>query len=265
MKKLYATLNLLSTILVIYWNYYTAVKGFNGVDVGEMSNRYDTLFTPAGYAFSIWGFIFLAMTGLSIFHIRRAFFSNKKSEFIEQTGPWFFLANLFNGLWVYFWLTGTTWLTPIIMTLLLFSLIKIILRTNMERWDAPIEVIVFQWWPICIYSGWITVALIANISAFLVKIEWSGWGISPQNWTVIMIIIAGVINLWMISLRNMREFAAVAIWAFVAIAVKQWDNAPFIAYMALGTSAIILLNILIHGYKNRATAPPVKFLQRLKG
>lgn len=263
MKKLYAVLNLLSSIGIIYWNYYTVVHGVNGNDVGEVSDRYQNLFTPAGYAFSIWGIIFLGLLALSVFHIRRAFFSNKESKFIEQTGPWFFLANIFNGLWVWFWLTERTEITPLIMVGLLVCLVIIILRTNMERWDAPIEVIAFQWWPICLYAGWITVALIANTTAVLVKTGWSGGPLNEATWAIIMIVVATLVNLLMIFRRNMREFAAVGMWALVAIAVKQWENEPSVAYTALICTVILVIAAAIHGYKNRATAPHIKLKQRL--
>ncbi|HAJ82648.1 MAG TPA: hypothetical protein DCO64_09405, partial [Zunongwangia profunda] len=60
--------------------------------------------------------------------------------------------------WVIVWLYEYTGLSIFLMLLILFSLIKIILNTNMERWDAPLKIIAFSWWPICLYSGWIAVA-----------------------------------------------------------------------------------------------------------
>ena len=40
--------------------------------------------------------------------------------------------------------------------------------------DPPLRTIASVWWPFCLYSGWITVALLANISAWLVKVQWNG-------------------------------------------------------------------------------------------
>jgi len=51
----------------------------------------------------------------------------------------------------------------------------------MELWDAPISVIAFLWWPFVFYSGWVTVASIANVSSYLVKIGWDGFGISASD------------------------------------------------------------------------------------
>jgi len=51
------------------------------------------------------------------------------------------------------------------MATLLFSLLMIILRTDMDLTDPPLRTIAFVWWPFCLYSGWITVALLTNIAA----------------------------------------------------------------------------------------------------
>ncbi len=82
----------------------------------------------------------------------------------------------------------------------------------MELWDAPISVIAFLWWPFVIYSGWLTVACIANVTLYLTKIGWDGFGISPEIWTIIIISIATVLNLIVTWTRNMREFALVGAW-----------------------------------------------------
>jgi len=255
MKKTLAILNLLSVILVIAVNYISQALRLNDTTIGEISKQYDNLFTPASYAFAIWGIIFLGLLAYGIFQIRRAFFSDKPSPFIEQTGYWFILTNVLNSLWVIAFVYDYTGLSVLIMLGILFSLIKIILNTNMERWDAPKSTIAFVWWPICLYSGWISVATIANISAYLTKVGWEGTLFSEISWTVIMIVIATLLNLVMIWKRNMREFAAVGVWALFAIYVRHKDSLEIIAYTALTGSIILFVYILWHGFQNRKTNP----------
>lgn len=263
-KKGFALLNLISVIGVIAVNYSAQAFSFNNTTIGEVSQRYDNLFTPASYAFAIWGLIFLGLLAFSIFQVRRAFFSNKESPFIEQTGFWFALANILNSCWVFAFLYDFIGLSVLIMVGILVSLIKVILNTNMERWDAPIATIAFIWWPICLYSGWITVATVANISAYLSKVNWEGGPFSEITWTLIMIIIAVLINLLMIWKRNMREFSAVGIWALVAIFVRHQDTYSTIAYTAMSGAILLAIVSLIHGYRNRHTNPVYKLKQRLE-
>ncbi len=255
MQKTFALLNLFSVILVIAVNYVSQALRLNNTTIGEISSKYDNLFTPASYAFAIWGIIFLSLLAYGIFQIRRAFFSDKPSAFITQTGYWFFTANILNSVWVIAFVYDYTGLSVMIMIGILFSLIKIILNTNMERWDASKSTIAFIWWPICLYSGWISVATIANVSTYLTKIGWNGSPFSELSWTLIMIVIATVLNLIMVWKRNMREFAAVGVWALFAIFIRHKENLETIAYTALAGSIIIFSYIAWHGFQNRRANP----------
>lgn len=147
---------------------------------------------------------------------------------------------------------------------ILIALLKIVLNTNMERWDAPIEVLAFVWWPICLYSGWITVATIANISAYLTKIEWDGIFLSDQRWTMIMILVATALNVAMVISRNMREFAMVGIWALIGIFVRHKDTEGKIAYIAIVGAVTIFIVTAIHAHQNLKTNPLYKLRQRLR-
>lgn len=250
MKKIYALLNFIVVLAVIFWNYWSNTGKFNGRSVGDVSNELTNLFTPASYAFSIWGIIFLGLIILSANHLILAFKNRDDNNTILQIGPWLTIANLGNGAWIYFWLTEQIGISVLVMLVILFSLIQVILRTNMQRWNAPIKVVTLVWWPICLYSGWIAVATIANVSAYLASENWSAVFTEVQ-WTLIMICVATLLNLLLIYTRNMREFAAVGVWSLIAIAVRHWDSIEIIQYTAAIGAAILLIAILIHGYKNR--------------
>ena len=253
-KKTYAIINLIIILGVIVWNYYVNVNGLNGNTVGSVSAEYANLFTPAGYAFSIWGVIYILLLAHGIFQVKRAYQDKKDNDFILKIGPWLIVANIANAFWLWAWLQEKTGLSVIIMLMILVSLIIIIIKLNMERWDAPKSIIMFVWWPICIYSGWITVATIANVAAWLSKMEWQLL-FSEVHWTVIMIVLAMLINLLIVFKRNMREFAAVGVWALIAITIRHWGAQPFIQWVSLGCAVLLLLTILAHAFKNRKTNP----------
>lgn len=254
MKKFYAILNTLVILAVIFWNYWSNTGNIGGKTVGELSDEYANLFTPAGYAFAIWGIIFLALIVFGINQLRLAFTNAEHSETILQVGPWLTIANLGNAAWLWFWLNEQTGVSVLVMLVILFSLIQIIVRTNMERWDAPASVIAFVWWPICGYSGWIAVATIANIAAYLAKIGWVAI-FSEQVWAIIMVSVAGILNLIMLYTRSMREFAAIGVWAITAIAVRHWGQIPVLQWTCVFWGVTLFVAILVHGHINRDTNP----------
>ena len=260
MKKTLAVINTMIIAATIAFNFIASAGGINGNTVGGISDKYDTLFTPSGYAFAIWGIIYLALIAFAIFQLRRAFSLKKESDFILQAGPWMSVANMANILWLCAWLYEYIGLSLVFMLVILVSLIIMVIRLNMERWDAPFPIIAFVWWPICIYSGWIAVATIANVSSLLVSLKWH-WLLSAEGWAMLMIIMAVVLNLLMILLRNMREFAAVGVWALVAISIRHWDSITALQWTSLLGAIIVFLAISVHGFLNRATGVHIKSME----
>lgn len=261
MTRNLSVLNLLSVILMITVSYYSQAIRLNNNTIGGVSEHYENLFTPAGYAFSIWGLIYLALLVYCFFQLNRVFVSEKDAGFVKKTGPWFIIANVSNAAWVVAWLFEDTLLSVILMFIILASLLKIIFNTNMERWDAPPKIIAFTWWPICFYAGWITVAAIANVSAHLTSIGWRRWSFSEQQWTILLLVFTVIINLLITYRRNMREFALIGAWALVAIYVRHInENNSLIAYTALAGGIVVLGYVSYHGYMNRKSNPMYQLL-----
>ncbi len=254
-KKILQVLNGASLLIVIFINYLANTGTFNGTIVGEVSAQYQNYFTPAGYAFSIWGLIYLGLLAFIAYQGRSLFIKGADDDIVNQTGWWFLISCLANILWLLSWLYEYTGLSVIVMFLLLFSLFRIVVNTRMELYDAPISRIAFVWWPFSLYSGWVTVALITNIAAYLTKIDWQGFGLPEVTWAVIMILATGLINLLLTWTRNMREFALVGVWALIAIAVANWNGPQVIVVFSLAVSGVLFLSSAIHGYINRASSP----------
>ena len=244
----YLIINTLSLIFALVLN------GMAGDAVSNVSAQYNTWITPAGYAFAIWGIIYLLLI-LFVGYQWYAWFKNRDDTALKQTGWWFTLGNIANGLWIVAWTNEYLGLSVLLIFILLFSLIMLTLSLRLEIWDAPVRTIAFVWWPICIYLGWIVVASVANVSVYLVSINWQGGFLSPLAWSVIMIGVATVIYLLLLFTRNMREAALVGVWAFIAIAVRQGSVHPEIMFSALVAAGVLLIVIAWHGYRNRATSP----------
>lgn len=259
MKKALQIGNGIALIFTLIINYLANTGQLNNTTIGEVSSKYDSLFTPAGYAFSIWSIIYLMLIVFVIFQGRSLFVSTKTDDFVMKTGWWFILSCLFNSLWVLAWIYGYIGVSCIVMVLLLFSLLKIVVNNRMELDDEPFPVIAFVWWPFMLYSGWVAVATIVNVSAYLVKIGWDGFGLSDVTWTLIMIVIAVRINFYLTWKRNMREFAAVGAWALIGIGIANKFTNDTVMYTAFAGAIFLLLSTAFHAYKNRSTNPYIKF------
>ncbi len=256
-NKALVILNTATLVLMLLFNYAFGTGIFNGATVGEVSYKYDTLFAPAGYAFSIWSLVFLFCIGF-VAHQWLLLKNNDPGSYIKRTGIWFTISNIANSLWLYCWTSEMIGWSVILILILLVSLCVLTVRLRLELDDVPVRTIFFTWWPIVFYLGWIMVATIACIASWLVCNNWRGGPIAEDVWTIIMIVIATILYLLLVRKRNMREAATVGIWAFIAIAVRQWHTHNNIAVTATIASAILSVVIVYHGYKGRYYLPHVK-------
>lgn len=115
---------------------------------------------------------------------------------------------------------------------------------NAQKW--------FINFPFQIYAGWVSVALIAAVAAWLTKIKWSGLGLSEVTWTIILIVIASIIHLFMTWKKNAPLFALVAVWALVAIAIANKEANQQVYLAALIAAGIIFISSCIKIFKKNS-------------
>lgn len=233
------TINIVTVIayvIMIAVNYMAVFFPLGGRTTGEISYNYPNLFAPAGYAFSVWGIIYLLLGMYVIYQFRL-----NKNELAEKVNRIFIVNALLNASWLFAWHYDLIWLSVIIMTGLLFTLIKIadILRTNViapkERWFVRL--------PFSVYFGWITVAAIANVIVFLVYIGWNGTGISEVFLTVTALLTGTCIGLWRMLKDRFLPYGLVLIWGYGAVLAKHLSAVGFDGQypIIIGTVAVCLL------------------------
>ncbi|MEM9074725.1 MAG: tryptophan-rich sensory protein, partial [Myxococcota bacterium] len=178
-------------------------------------------------------------------------FGSKPTRFFDELGPWLLLANALNIVWTVAWLGEWTGTSVAILAAINLCFVMALRRTRVGRAKAPVRVVVLEWLPLGVYAGWVAVAVIANLSAWLAK---EGW--VPGNssaWALAMIALAFAYNVFVLFRRNLRDHASVAVWAFVAIAVRQWGNGELVAWGAAAAAVTLTLCIAVHLV--RALAP----------
>lgn len=253
MRKILIISNGLALVATIVLNYLSNTGVFNGNTMKTISDKYFNYFTPAGYAFSIWGLIYLCLLGFVFYTGRSLFKKADENPLYLKIGWWFVISCLANSAWVVIWLYDYIGLSALIMLIIFIALARIILLINAGRVKFSIKDYLFVSLPFTLYLGWISVAFVANIAAFLTKINWTGWGITEITWTIIMIGVAGSINLFMIWKRNLPEFGLVGIWALLAISVANLNKGSSlsIVYTCYLVSALLLLAIIARVFKKQ--------------
>ena len=234
-------LMIVTYILMITMNALANLLPLNGQNTGEISDKYANLFAPAGFTFSIWSVIYVLLA-LHILYQLGLFRSNTKSndQLLTQIGIYFSLSSVLNAIWIIAWHYDQLLLSVFIMILLLVTLIRINQLTATAKL-SPKESFFIKL-PFSIYFGWITVATIANITAYLVSIGWDGFGLSEATWTIIILIVGTIIGvLTMLTLHN-AAYGLALIWAYYGIYSKHTSVTGFNnEYPAIITTVLICI------------------------
>jgi len=222
----------LATVGTILFNWLAAIGRVNGVSPADISDKYPTPITPAGYAFSIWSLIYVGMIAFSIYQMlpaNAARFRSIRSLYI--------LTCALNCAWIYMWHSDQIAICFVLIFLLAacLFLINVKLReTNgmAEYWFAKA--------PLGIYFGWVTAATLVNFAVLLV--HWNV-SISATAWTWIgigLIVFAAVLGV-IVRIRLVNYLYPLAIaWALTAIGVKQSGQTLIVAAAAFGTVACLI-------------------------
>jgi hypothetical protein len=222
-----------ATIIV---NYISQAIPFNGQTNGEVSDKYSTLITPADYAFSIWGLIYLT---LGIYTLYQAFWASSEKRLYDQLAPWLMVAFVATSAWLPAFQYEMIALSVFIMLIILGSLIQLSIMITQDA-ELPRKEKAWARIPIGMYLGWISVATIVNIS---VLAKYGGWyllEISEGNWLLIMIVVGFLLAVLVTWATNNLVYALVFVWAFVAIAVRHYDENTILQF-AMGAAIVLLI------------------------
>jgi tryptophan-rich sensory protein len=170
-EKIRQTLVIIATIGVIFVNYLATTSQIGGVTPSYISEKYPTSITPAGYAFAIWGLIYLGMIAFSIYQALPS-----KTERFSKIRTFYILSCVANTTWIYVWHHEMLVASLLAMLTLLGSLALINIKlmdseTFAEKLLAKL--------PFSIYFGWVTVASILNITILLASFRHNN---SPKGW-----------------------------------------------------------------------------------
>ncbi|SMB79577.1 hypothetical protein SAMN00017405_0776 [Desulfonispora thiosulfatigenes DSM 11270] len=214
-------------LIMITANWLATSLPINGLTTAEVSSQFPNLFAPAGFTFAIWGLIYFALAGFTIYQF--GFFQRPKTirqiELLEKVGIYFSLSSLFNTAWIFAWHYLMIPLSMILMIAILLCLIKINNLINKENLSFSEKV--FIRFPFSIYYGWITVATLANLTTLWVSLGGDGLGKTGVIWAITMIVIGTVIGLMTIVRNKNIAYGLVLIWAYVGILYKHKSATGF--------------------------------------
>jgi hypothetical protein len=219
--------------------------------MATVSARYDSVFTPAGYAFSIWGVIYASFLVYAIAQLRGG---ARALALPDRLARLFVAANLLGSAWI----VAFQYEQVVLAEVLILATLGVawVLHARASRAVAAGEVAPRWRWPFSLYLGWIVVANLACLGATLRSLG-SDVPLAPF-WGIVLLAIAvgaGVL----VALRSADALVPLVVsWASVAVYVADRGVAPAVASTALVAAVLAAMAALVGGLGGRfsPSAPP---------
>ncbi len=243
MKNIYTKIIVgVTYVAMVIVNFMANGLPINNRSTGEISDAYSNLFTPAGPAFSIWGLIYLLLGCYVLYQCVKK--DHKTEDILRKINPLFIATSLANISWIFAWHYDYIGLSVCIMVTLLIFLIKIAHIIRTEEFFGLQKFLI--WTPFSVYFGWITVALIANVTVFLVDIGWGGFGIADYVWTSVILLVGAVIGIARMHKDNNFAYGLVFLWAYSWVLFKHMSPDGFDGqYQSIIVTAIVCLILFV--------------------
>ncbi|WP_343038598.1 hypothetical protein [Roseovarius faecimaris] len=202
--------------------------GFNGFAPDQFPiPQVDPPAQPAGYAFAIWGLIYLALiagTGYGLFMRPR-----------DEGWDWhrwpLIVSLVIGAAWLPVAQTSPFWATVLIWLMLFTAIVALMRASPADR--------LWQRMPVALYAGWLTAA-----SAVALALMLAGHGLLGGTTAAVLCLGLGLVIASVVQrLRpDTPEYSAAVIWALVGVALSNTDplNIAVLGLSLAGIAALAL-------------------------
>ena len=254
-KKAWINGIFLAVTLVI--NTLGALGVINGLSQKQISDMFPTLITPSPYTFSIWSAIYsllIASVVVMIIKKKDAYYQ----QAISRLTVLFPLTCVLNIAWIvafsYIQIElSVLFILGLVITLALICKELFFIQED-GRWLLPLS--------FGLYTGWLFIATVVNISAALVKLDWSGFGLPNEIWATIILIIAVFLVIGvLLNIRN-AVFPLPVAWAYFGIYQFLKSSAGFggqyglLQIISLTGMVVLISAAAVQLYKNHFSILP---------
>ncbi len=188
---------------------------------------------PAGYAFAIWGPIYLGL----VLHAGFGLLA-RADDRAWDAGRWPLIVSLGVGAsWIAVANTSAVWATVLIWVMLGGALAALVLTGRQAGWAGRSPDRWIGQLPLGVYAGWLTAASWVAVGLML-----GGYGVLAETWAAVAALVGAVAMAVLVQLWLWRapEYGLTVIWALAAVVVANAGagRLALAALAALGIAAM---------------------------
>ena len=224
---------------------YFSNTGAFGPDSATISAMYPIVLLPAGYAFMIWGLIFLLDLAFAIWALTGI---RKNDPTVNRVVPWAAAGFAMTAVWMPLYSMSQLW--PCVLVIFAGMACMVRCALILSRDSTPQHgQWMWGWLPLSLHAGWMSLAAFLNIGQAIV----AGHLLSTTDqlpWALVLLAAATITLLPLNQrMRGNIDYVLPAIWGLVAVYVEQSDGgmrgAQTAAWAALLVAALLAVQTAI--------------------
>jgi translocator protein len=212
-----------------------AGTGTIGEPIGVVAKDYGTPLLAADWAFLIWAPIYVGFLGYALYQLLPA---QRGREIHRRTGWWLAASAVLNAAWILAFSARYVLLAELLILALLVVLARVFGRLSRERASGTAERVALRV-PVALYTGWVSLAVVAGTAATGVRLGLPGDGALAEIAAVLVLLVAaGIVASVVTNGTAVVGYAAAAVWALVGIAL---NGPPAAVGVAAAVATVVVL------------------------
>lgn len=210
-------------------------------DNAELSDKYQTPITPAGYTFAVWGVIYFCQ---AVFILYQALPSQRDSTTLDDISTFVLVAFLLNAFWLVVFSYEYLWAAFVVILMYLLSLLKVYLILDPYYFEphSNTKDTLCVWLAFSSNLAWVTVATLLNLTIAITATFQVSTPEMIDDWSVGLIFTAVFISGYYTVVRVDPMYAAVSLWALLGISNGPYNPPKTIA---IGASVAVAIFFFI--------------------
>lgn len=215
-----------------------------GLSQAEFAADGNQTLRVAGYAFSIWGLIYM---GLVAYAVRQALPRTGESVFLTRFGWPSAVAMVGIGLWIVVAAINLkaasvliifASLLALLVPLLLYSgTVRSLGSTERDRWLGA--------WPLAALAGWLTIASPLNLITVATAYDALPAALSPTGWAIVAIVVVTAVAVAVTARLRLMAYPLPIAWGLIGAFVAEQERNPTLGFTALGAALLIVVAAVI--------------------
>lgn len=208
---------------------------------GAMSDRYSTLVVAAGYAFAVWGLIFLLDVIFGVWQTRGRQRDDATLALVRAPAAAGFVLT---AAWMPIFSQGLFWLALAVIWTSLACLLRAVMVLSRDTTPRPGQ-LVWAWLPLSLHAGWLSLAAVLNTAQVIVAYRLADtehmlpWSLALLGAAAAILLVANA------RMRGNVAYMAVALWGLAAVHAKQSQSSLPGAEVAGWTAIAIALALAL--------------------